>query len=116
MIAPDKRVDPSGLREFVQIACKALEWRGARALAACRTVFVLLGCGFAALRAAGHFGDAVCDVVHDVYAGDVLLLEEVDRLALLLGEDRDEHVCARHFFPARGLDVEYRALKDALKS
>ena len=56
------------------------------------------------------------DVVHDVDARDVLLLEEIDSLAFLLGEDRDKHVCPGHLLAARGLDVEHGSLEDALEA
>ena len=37
-------------------------------------------------------------------------------MALALGEDRDEHVGARHFLAARRLHVDHRALDDALEA
>ena len=37
-------------------------------------------------------------------------------MALALGKDGDEHVGAGHFFPARRLDVDDRALDDALEA
>ena len=37
-------------------------------------------------------------------------------MALALGEDRHQHVGARHFLAARRLHVDHRALDDALES
>ena len=56
------------------------------------------------------------DVVDHVDAGDVLLLQVVNRLAFPLAEDGDQHVAARDFLAARGLSMENRALQDALEA
>ena len=37
-------------------------------------------------------------------------------MALALGKNRDQHICARHFFATGGLNVNHRALDDALKA
>jgi hypothetical protein len=37
-------------------------------------------------------------------------------MALALGENRDQHIGAGHLFAARRLDVDHRALNDALKT
>jgi hypothetical protein len=37
-------------------------------------------------------------------------------MALALGEDGDEHVGARHLLAARGLDMDDRALDNALET
>ena len=68
------------------------------------------------LGAAGRLGDAVRDVVDRVEPGHVLLLQEIDRVALALGEHRDQHVGAGHLLAARGLDVDRGALQHALKA
>ena len=60
--------------------------------------------------------DAVADVGHRIEAAHVLLLEEIDGIAFALGEQSDEHVGAGHFVAARRLDVEDRALDDALEA
>ncbi len=46
------------------------------------------------LRAAGRLGDAVRDVVDRVETSHVLLLQEIDRVALALGEHGDQDVGA----------------------
>jgi hypothetical protein len=58
----------------------------------------------------------VADEAHRVEPAHVLLLQEIDGIALALAEQRDEHVRAGHFVAARGLDVEDRALDDALEA
>ena len=58
----------------------------------------------------------MADVVDRVVAGHVLLLQEIGRVALALGEDRDEHVGAGHLLPAGRLDVDHRALDHALEA
>ena len=74
------------------------------------------------LRAARGFGrrlalaDAVADVGHGIEAAHVLLLQEIDGVALALGEEGDEHVGAGHLVAAGRLDVQDRALDDALEA
>jgi hypothetical protein len=58
----------------------------------------------------------VRDVVHDVQAGDALLVQEVDRVGVLLAVDRHQDVGAGDLLLARRLDVQDRALDDALES
>ena len=65
---------------------------------------------------ARHFGDAVCNEIHHINAGNALLLEQEYRLAFLLAENGHEHVGAGHFTLARTLDVKYRTLQDPLKT
>ena len=60
--------------------------------------------------------DAVADIGDRVEPAHVLLLQEIDRIALALGEERDQHVGAGHLVAARGLDVEDGALDDALEA
>ena len=60
-------------------------------------------------------GDAVGDEADRVQSRHVLLLEEEHRMALALAEQRDEDVRPRHFLAPRRLDVEDRALDDALE-
>ncbi len=60
-------------------------------------------------------GDAVGDEADRVEAGHVLLLEEEHRVALALAEQRDEDVGPGDLLAARRLDMEDRALDDALE-
>ena len=59
--------------------------------------------------------DAVADVGHRIEPAHVLLLQEIDRVALALGKQRDQHVGAGDVVAARRLDVQDRALDDALE-
>ena len=63
-----------------------------------------------------RLGDAVRDVVHHVEARDALLVEEVDRVRILLAVDGDQHVGAGDFLLAGRLHVQDGALDDALES
>ena len=58
---------------------------------------------------------SVADVGHRIEAAHVLLLEEIDGVALALGEEGDEDVGAGDFVAARRLNVEDRALDHALE-
>ena len=55
-------------------------------------------------------------VIDDVQPRDVLLVQVIDRVRVLLAEDRDQHVRAGDFLLARGLHVVDRALQHALES
>ena len=63
-----------------------------------------------------RLGDAVRDVVHDVEARDALLVQEVDRVRVLLAVDRHQHVGAGHLLLAGRLHVQDRALDHALEA
>ena len=41
---------------------------------------------------AGNLGNTVGDVIHHIDARNVLLLEEVDRLAFLFGKNCDQNI------------------------
>ncbi len=58
----------------------------------------------------------MADVAHRVEPAHVLLLEEIDRVAVAFGEQRDEHVGAGHGVLAARLDVEDRALDHSLEA
>src|SRR6266849_4213434 len=60
----------------------------------------------AGLQPFRRLGEAVRDVVDGIEARHVLLLQEIDGVALALGEHGDEHVGARHLLAAGGLDVD----------
>ncbi|KIT94665.1 hypothetical protein QT23_00215, partial [Staphylococcus aureus] len=118
--AADQRIDLAGLGLFVEIDGELLE----RALALAGFGLLLGGLvlvggtlGRGRLGAAGAaLADAVRAVADRVEAAHVLLLEEIDGVALALAEQGDEHVGAGHFVAARGLDVQDGALDDALEA
>ena len=56
------------------------------------------------------------DVINDVDPSNVLLLQEKDRLTLLLRKNRDQHVSTRNLSFARGLNVENCPLQYTLKT
>ena len=56
------------------------------------------------------------DEVHRVEPRHVLQLQEVDRVALALGEQGDQHVGARHLVAAGGLHMDGGALDHALEA
>jgi hypothetical protein len=68
------------------------------------------------LRHAGAFGDAVTDVAHRIEPRHVLFLEEVDSVALALGEKRHQHIRTRHFVAAGILHMKHGALDNALET
>ena len=117
-VAPDQRVDLAFARLLVEIdaigvECVAFLLR----LVAVLGVALLVGAAhWARFRHAGPLGDAVGDVIDRVVARHVLLLQEIRGMAFALGEDGDQHVGAGHFLAARGLDVDHRALDDALEA
>jgi hypothetical protein len=72
-----------------------------------------LGCG---PRSAAALADAVADVADRVEPAHVLLLQEIDGIAVAFGEQRDQHVGAGHRILARGLDMQDGALDHALEA
>jgi hypothetical protein len=68
-----------------------------------------------ALRGARLLGDAVGDEVDRVVAAHLLLLQEVGGVAFALGEDGDQHIGAGDVLLAGRLDVDHRALDNALE-
>jgi hypothetical protein len=72
--------------------------------------------GLVLLILARHLGDAVGDVVDHVEPRHVLLVEQVDRLAVLLAEQGDQHVGAGDLLLAGGLHMEHRPLQHPLKA
>src|SRR6185437_15936736 len=112
---PDERIDLAVARLLVEVDGELLE-RGFL-LAAALLLRLLLG-AFGRTRLGGGLtlADAVADVGHGVEAAHVLLLEEIDGIALALREEGDQDVRAGDFVAARGLDVEDRALDHALEA
>jgi late competence protein required for DNA uptake (superfamily II DNA/RNA helicase) len=56
------------------------------------------------------------NVIDRIKSGHVLRLQEIDGMAFPLSEHCDENVRARYLLAARGLNVNCRALQDALKA
>ena len=56
------------------------------------------------------------DVIDDIETRNILLLEEIDRLAFLFTEDSNQHIGAGHFLLAAGLDMEHGPLQHALEA
>ena len=78
--------------------------------------FLVLGAlGRGGFGRAGTFADAVAYIADRIEAAHVLLLEKIDRITLALAEQRHQHIGTRHFIATRRLDVEDRALHDALE-
>ena len=117
-IAADQRIDLALARLLVEVDAIGVE-RVALflRLVAVLGVGVFVGAAHRArFRHARPLGDAVADIVDRVVARHVLLLQEIGGVALALGEDRDQHVGAGHLLAARRLDVDHRALDDALEA
>src|SRR5690606_31382332 len=110
-----QRVDLAGPRAVVEVGGVfgqgvglALALRSFGALA-----FRRRGAG---LRLVAKLGDAVREVIDDVQAGHVLLGQEIDRVRILLAEDRHQHVGAGDLLLAGGLHVVHGPLQDALEA
>ncbi len=109
----DQGVDPPLPGHLVQIRGEVLERTAPILFLAARLVDLAGRVVFLILPR--HLGDPVRDVVDDIQARHVLLVEEVNGLRVLLAEERHQHVGARHLLLARGLHVENRTLQDSLK-
>ncbi|MNS45847.1 hypothetical protein D3C72_783250 [compost metagenome] len=112
----DQGIDLALARLLVEVDAIGLQRLSARLHGG--GVLGLLGgaLGGSGLGRARLLGDAVGDEVDRVIARHVLLLQEVGGVAFALGEDGDQDIGARHFFAARRLDVDDRALDHALES
>ena len=115
----------SGMRPISgsTLPCRAFSLRSTvnclRALSFLPSPLLALLLGAADLARLGRrlaLADAVADVGDRIEAAHVLLLQEIDGVALALGEEGDEHVGAGHFVAAGRLDVEDGALDDALEA
>jgi len=69
----------------------------------------------AGFRWIGDPGDTMGDEVDHVDTRDVAHAQHIDGLALLLAEDRHQHVFALHFVAAGGLHMEDRPLQHPLE-
>ena len=119
VLAADQRIDLAVAGELVEVLGELVE-RRALAIALFLLAFGTRARVLARLRGLGRIGllDAVGDEVDDVEAGHALLVQVVDRVGVLLAEDRDQHVGAGHFLlaAARRLDVHDGPLDDALEA
>ena len=70
----------------------------------------------AAARLAGNLGDAVGDEVNGIETRHVLHLQEIDRMRLAFRKKCHEHVRPGDLVTAGGLNVDDRALHDALET
>ena len=116
--AADQRIDLAVAGLLVEVDGELLERAFALAgLFRGLLLFLVLGAlGRGGFRRGHALADAMADVADGIEAAHVLLLQEIDGIALAFGEQRDEHVCAGHFIAAGGLDVQDRALDDALEA
>ena len=115
-LAPDQRVDLAAFCLLVEIDAVGIERVVAALLPLFASLLLFGALDAARLRAAGCLGDAVRDVVDRVEPGHVLLLQEIDRVALALGEHRDQHIGAGHLLASRRLHVDRGALQHALET
>src|SRR5262249_41549424 len=112
--AADQRIDAAGFRLLVQVHAIGFERLGALLVLGLALFALLLGAARGLLLAhARALGDAVAHVAHRIEARHVLLLQEIDGMALALGEQRDQHIGASDFLAAGVLHVENRTLHDA---
>ena len=95
------------LAALLELPRQALRWRTQQKERAMHGA--LVGC-------ARHLGDAVGNVVDGVKARHFLFLQEEDGVAFTLGEERHQHIRARHFLAARRLHVNGRTLQHPLEA
>ncbi|MNZ68843.1 hypothetical protein D3C78_871190 [compost metagenome] len=114
-LTPHQGIDTTLAREFVEVAGISIQGiaRGRR-LTALVVLHILLT--FRVIAMPRHFGNAMGDVVDDIYTGNALLFQQEHRLTLLLTEDRDQHVGASHFAFARALYVKHSTLQYTLEA
>ena len=115
-LAPDQRVDLAAFGLLVQIDAIGVECVMAALLALLAALLLLGALHAPGLGAARRLGDAVRDVIDRIEPSHVLLLQEIDGVALALGEHRDKHVGAGDLLAPGGLDVDRGALQHALET
>src|SRR5690606_23245427 len=119
--AADQRVDLAGTSLLVEIhaigrqCILRLLLSVLARLRTARPMSVLSTARRTCLGRTGPLGDTTRDIVDRIIAGHLLFLEKVGGVALALGEDRDENVRARHLLTSRRLNMNHRALDDALE-
>ncbi len=113
LLAADQRIDLAGLGQRIQVLGELLQ-RAFLAVAgfAFRIAVTMLG------RLGLVLADAVADEVDDVQPRHTLLLQVVHGVGVLLAEDGDQHIGARHLLLAVGgrLHVHDGALDHALEA
>ena len=116
VLAADQRIDFAFARLLIEVDAIGAE----RLLALLDDVFAfgfLIGARYGVIGfLARHLGDAVRNVVDGIETRHFLLLQIVDGMALALGENRHQHVRTGHLFAPRRLNMDGRALQDALET
>ena len=65
---------------------------------------------------AGILGNTMGNEIHRIIARHILFLQEIGRVRFAFGENCHKHIRACHFISARTLDMDCRALDNALES
>ena len=117
--AADQRIDPAIFGLLVEIDGELVERGFLLALLGCLVLALRLAF-FGALRRTAFdllaaLADAVADEAHRVEPAHVLLLEEIDRIAVAFGKQRDQHIGAGHRILAARLDMQDCALDHPLE-
>ena len=110
-LATDERIDATVLRHAVQVGSVFLEGAAAFGIALgirLRILFVGL--------LLGDLRQTVRDVVDDIETCYMLAIEQEHGVALLLAENRDQHVSNTNFLLAARLHVENRTLQYSLEA
>ena len=110
-ITSDKRVDLALQGKCVKVDGIAFQWPGR-----CLRLGFGFAFGFALCSALWHLADAVGNEVDHVKTGYSLFLQVVNGVRILLAKNGNEHIGTIDLFFARGLNVQNRALNDALET
>src|SRR3546814_2551170 len=94
--APDQRIDLAVLGLLVEVDRELLERAFALGLVGLGGFLVVCALGGRRFGGRAALADAVADEADRVEPAHLLLLEEIDRIALTLGEQGDEPVGAGH--------------------
>src|SRR5690606_3007550 len=114
VFAPDQRIDPALARQLVEITGIGVQRiTGSGDISSFLILHFRIAFGIAAAR---HLGNAMGNKVNDIDARDILLLEQVHRLAFLLTENRYQHVGTGNFALAGALHMKNSALQYALEA